>query len=225
MASSPRFTPSGPNAWSLAQSLQGWTALDRQGSVLVVLDTSGSMNERVAAAGNATRLDLAKQAIADSLPLFSDRTNIGLWTLTSGEPSRPHRGPRSGAAIAERRRRDSLQSLQKSLAGLRADGATGLYDTVIAAAAAAQNAWREGNNTIVLISDGKNEDPGSASLEQVLAKLEPLAGTERPVGSSASPSVARPAVTLRRLADAAKGEAYVAREARTSARCSWLLTD
>lgn len=108
-----------------------------------------------------------------------------------------------------------MQSLQKSLAGLRADGATGLYDTVIAAAAAAQNAWREGNNTIVLISDGKNEDPGSASLEQVLAKLEPLAGTERPVRIlSIALGGEADAVTLRRLADAAKGEAYVAREAQ-----------
>jgi len=216
VASEPRFTPSGPNAWSLAQSLQGWTALDRQGSVLVVLDTSGSMNERVAAAGNATRLDLAKQAIADSLPLFSDRTNIGLWTFSRQENRADHTvvldlGPPSRNVGGE----TAVQSLRKSLDGLRADGATGLYDTVIAAAAAAQNAWREGNNTIVLISDGKNEDPGSASLEQVLAKLEPLAGTERPVRIlSIALGGEADAVTLRRLADAANGEAYVAREAQ-----------
>ena len=199
-------------------------ALDRQGSVLVVLDTSGSMNERVAAAGNATRLDLAKQAIADSLPLFSDRTNIGLWTFSRQENRADHTvvldlGPPSRNVG----RRDSVQSLQKSLAGLRADGATGLYDTVIAAAAAAQNAWREGNNTIVLISDGKNEDPGSASLEQVLAKLEPSRAPSGPCGSSASPSVARPmrsrcagSPTLPRV----RPTSLV--RLRTSARCSWL---
>ena len=106
-----------------------------------------------------------------------------------------------------------MQSLQKSLAGLRADGATGLYDTVIAAAAAAQNAWREGNNTIVLISDGKNEDPGAPRS----SRCWPSRATRRhragrilsiALGGEAD------AVTLRRLADAAKGEAYVAREAQ-----------
>lgn len=216
VATEPRYTPAAPAVTSLAQSLQGWTALDRQGSVLVVLDTSGSMNERVAAAGNATRLDLAKQAIADSLPLFSDRTNIGLWTFSRQQSRTDHTvlldlGPPSRSVGGK----TAVQSLRDSLGALRADGATGLYDTVIAAAARAQQAWREGNNTIVLISDGKNEDPGSASLEQVLAKLAPLAGSERPVrlltialGDEAD------AATLRRLADAAKGEAYVAREAQ-----------
>lgn len=107
-----------------------------------------------------------------------------------------------------------MQSLQTSVARLTADGATGLYDTVISAAAVAQRSWREGNNTIVLISDGKNEDPGSASLEQVLAKLKPLAGTERPV-RILSIALGEDADTaaLRRLADATGGEAYVARAA------------
>ncbi|MDV3222860.1 substrate-binding domain-containing protein [Intrasporangium sp.] len=216
VASEPRFTPSRPNSWSLAQSLQGWTALDRQGSVLVLLDTSGSMNERVAAAGDATRLDLAKEAIADSLPLFSDRTNIGLWTFSRHENRTDYTvvldlGPpsRSVGGVT------AVQSLQKSLSGLRADGATGLHDTVIAAAGAAQKAWREGNNTIILISDGKNEDPGSATLEQVLAKIEPLASPERPVRIlSIALGGEADAATLRRFADAAKGEAYVAREAQ-----------
>lgn len=215
VATEPRYTPAGPSSFTLARSLQGWTALDRQGSVLVVLDTSGSMNEPVAAAGNATRLDLAKKAILESLPLFSDRTNVGLWTfsrfnnradytviLDLGPPSRTVGG---GTA---------MQSLQTSVARLTAEGATGLYDTVISAAAVAQRSWREGNNTIVLISDGKNEDPGSASLEQVLAKLKPLAGTERPV-RILSIALGEDADTaaLRRLADATGGESYVAREA------------
>ncbi|HEU5143763.1 MAG TPA: VWA domain-containing protein [Dermatophilaceae bacterium] len=215
VASEPRYTPAGPSDWTLARSLQGWTALDRQGSVLVVLDTSGSMNERVAAAGNATRLDLAKQAISESLPLFSDRTNVGLWTFSRyadradytvilglSPPSRLIGGV------------SARQALRTSVAGLRASGATGLHDTVIAAAAVAQRAWREGDNTIVLISDGKNEDPGSASLEQVLAKLKALAGTERPVRIlSIALGDEADAATLRRFADATGGEAYLARGA------------
>jgi Ca-activated chloride channel family protein len=216
IATEPRYSPAGPSAWTLARSLQGWTALDRQGSVLVVLDTSGSMNEKVAAAGNATRLDLAKEAIAGALPLFSDRTNIGLWTFSRYAARSDHTvvldlGPpsRSVGGVS------AVQSLEKSVAGLTADGATGLHDTVIAAAAEAQRRWREGNNTIILISDGKNEDPGSASLEQVLSKVKPLADQQRPVriltialGEQADTA------TLRRIAQATGGEAYVAREAQ-----------
>jgi Ca-activated chloride channel family protein len=215
VASEPRYTPAGPSSWKLARSLQGWTAVDRQGSVMVVLDTSGSMNERVVAAGNATRLDLAKQAISASLPLFSDRTNVGLWTFSRNDNRADYTrvldlGPPSRTIG----RTPAMQVLQSSVAGLRADGATGLYDTVIAAADAAQAGWRPGDNTIILISDGKNEDPGSATLEQVLTKLKPLAGGDRPVrilsialGGSAD------AATLREFADVTGGEAYVARQA------------
>lgn len=212
VASEPRYTPSGPSSFTLARSLQGWTALDRQGSVLVVLDTSGSMNEPVEAAGNATRLDLAKKAILESVPLFSDRTNVGMWTFSRFNNRADYTvilelGPPSRAVGGV----TAMQSLEKSVAGLTAEGATGLYDTVISAAAVAQRSWREGNNTIVLISDGKNEDPGSASLEQVLAKLKPLAGAERPVRIlSIALGEQADTAALRRIADATGGEAYVA---------------
>ncbi|GAA2167466.1 substrate-binding domain-containing protein [Humibacillus xanthopallidus] len=215
VASEPRYTPAGPSSWKLARALQGWTAVDRQGSVMVVLDTSGSMNERVAAAGNATRLDLAKQAISASLPLFSDRTNVGLWTFSRNDNRADYTsvldlGPPSRTIGAT----PAMQVLQKSVAGLRADGATGLYDTVIAAADTAQRSWRPGDNTIILISDGKNEDPGSATLEQVLGRLRPLAGGDRPVRIlSIALGGAADAATLRTFADVTRGEAYVARQA------------
>ena len=215
VASEPRYTPAGPSSWKLARSLQGWTAVDRQGSVMVLLDTSGSMNEKVAAAGNATRLDLAKQAISASLPLFSDRTNVGLWTFSRNDNRADYSsvldlGPPSRTIAGT----PAMQALQKSVAGLRADGATGLYDTVIAAAGAAQRGWREGDNTIILISDGKNEDPGSATLEQVVTKLRPLAGGARPVRIlSIALGGAADAATLRKFADVTGGEAYVARQA------------
>lgn len=215
IASEPRYSPARPSEWALARSLQGWTALDRQGSVLVLLDTSGSMNERVPAAGNVTRLDLAKQAISESLPLFSDRTSVGLWTFSRYDNRADHTvvlglGPLSRTVGGT----TAMQSLQKSVTALSADGATGLYDTVIAAASAAQSGWREGDNTIILISDGKNEDPGSASLEQVLAKLKPLAGPERPVRIlSIALGGEADAATLRKFADVTGGEAYLARKA------------
>jgi Ca-activated chloride channel family protein len=199
----------------VARVLQSWTALDRQGSLLVVVDISGSMNVKVPAAGNKTRLDLAKAAILDSVPLFSDRTSVGLWTfsrnpsggkdytavLPPGSLSRPINGV------------SARQVLQKAVGRLQAKGDTGLYDTVIAAAGAAKASWRVGNNTIVLVSDGKNEDPGSASLAHVLSALKAQADPRRPV-RIISIALGEQADTkaLRTISQATAGEAYAARQ-------------
>ena len=77
----PRYTPAQPSQDVLARTLQNWTALDRRGSLLVVLDTSGSMKEEVGTTGK-TRLTVAKEAVLASLPFFSDRASVGLWTFS-----------------------------------------------------------------------------------------------------------------------------------------------
>ncbi|EWT02408.1 hypothetical protein N865_06310 [Intrasporangium oryzae NRRL B-24470] len=214
LADEPHYTPPTPEADRVATVLQAWSALDRQGSVFVVLDISGSMNEKVPSAGNATRLDLAKQAITSSLPLFSDRTSVALWTFSRKDQGTDYTsvsdfGPLSRAVGGTTAR----QALQQSVNGLTADGATGLYDTVIAAADAARTHWRPGNNTIILISDGKNEDEGSASLDAVLAKVKPLADPQRPVRIlSIALGDQADAASLGKISAATSGELYVARD-------------
>ncbi len=216
IASEPQYVPAAPAVSTVAQTMQRWSALDRPGSVLVVLDVSGSMRERVPAADNATRLDLAKASITASLPLFSDRTAVGLWTFSRHEGRTDHTvvldpGPlsRTVGGVSARDR------LQQAVARLQADGATGLYDTVIAAARTAQSHWRQGSNTIVLISDGRNEDPGSATLAQVRQQVAALKDPRRPVrilsialGSKADTNA------LRQISQATGGQAYVARDAK-----------
>lgn len=214
IASEPAYTPAAPTTTTIAQALQRWTALDRDGSVLVVLDTSGSMNEKVAAAGGMTRLELAKRAITESLPLFSDRTSVGLWTFARRDNGIDYTrvldlGPLSRTVSG----RPAREALQSSVASVRADGATGLYDTVIAAGKAAGDAWRPGDNSIILISDGRNEDPGSATLDQAVARLKPLANPDRPVRIlSIALGAQADAAALQRISAATGGEAYIARQ-------------
>ena len=58
----------------------------------------------------------------------------------------------------------------------------GLYDTTLAAYRAATGSYAEGKfNALVVLTDGVNEDPGSISRADLLARLERLADPQRPV--------------------------------------------
>lgn len=207
----PRYTPAQPSQDVLARTLQNWTALDRRGSVLVVLDTSGSMKEEVGSSGRS-RLDVSRQAVLDSLPFFADEASVGLWTFSRAPSGTDWRQVvplgRLDRRVGSRTARDTIAT---SVPRITASGDTALYETTLAAVDAVRTAWQPGSNTVVLISDGKNEDPGSPTLEQTLARLVDAADPARPVevvtialGSSAD------AQALRNIAATTRGTAHTA---------------
>ena len=209
--SEPRYTPAQPSQDVLARTLQNWTALDRRGSLLVVLDTSGSMREEVGTTGK-TRLTVAKEAVLASLPFFSDQASVGLWTFSRAAKGNDWKAVvplgRLDRRVGSGTARDTIASAVPRIA---ADGDTGLYDTTLAAVAAVRSTWQPGPNTVVLISDGKNEDPGSPDLRTTLDRLVDGADPARPVevvtialGSGAD------ARALRNIAATTKGKAYTA---------------
>ena len=60
--------------------------------------------------------------------------------------------------------------------------ATGLYDSILAAYRSATAAYRaDAGNSIVVITDGRNEDPGSITLAQLLAQLKAAYNPAKPV--------------------------------------------
>ncbi|GAB3598526.1 hypothetical protein GCM10027446_29090 [Angustibacter peucedani] len=149
IAAEPAYTPPAPERSTVARALQTWTALDRQGAVLVLLDVSGSMDEKVPAVGE-TRLQLAQQAISESLPLFSDRTSVGLWTF-----SRSPAGTRDWEAVVPLGRLSrtvgsstARDALRDAVERLQAKGDTGLYDSTLAAVRAVQSGWRPGTDVV-----------------------------------------------------------------------------
>jgi Ca-activated chloride channel family protein len=211
VATQPRYTPAQPSQDVLARTLQNWTALDRRGSLLVVLDTSGSMKELVGTTGQ-TRLDVAKDAVLASLPFFADEASVGLWTFSRAESGKDWvevvplgrlDRPLGGATA-----RDTIAA---AVPKITAANDTALYETTLAAVGAVRSAWQPGPNTVVVISDGKNEDPGSPSLETTLQRLVDGADPATPVevvtialGSSAD------AKALRNISAVTKGKAYTA---------------
>ncbi|HEY0640208.1 MAG TPA: substrate-binding domain-containing protein [Pseudonocardiaceae bacterium] len=210
-AARPELVPL-PRVDEAREVLRTWGAVNLDVRMLVVIDVSGSMDE---AAGNGqTRIELARDAALTALGLYPDSTDVGLWAFSVGQrppddwvelmPMGPV-GPRRqvlGAAFA------SLPA--------RTDGATGLNDTVLAAVRALRGSFDARRvNTVVLLTDGRNEDPAGIAEAELLAELRAAAAADpgrpvpvMPVGLG--PDVDFPA--LQRIAEATGGKAYLARD-------------
>ncbi len=101
-----------------------------------------------------------------SLPFFSDEASVGLWTFSRAAKGNDWKAVvplgRLDRKVGAGTARDTIAS---SVPRIVADGDTALYDTTLAAVDAVRASWQPGPNTVVLISDGKNEDPGSPDLQ------------------------------------------------------------
>jgi Mg-chelatase subunit ChlD len=99
-----------------------------------------------------------------------------------------------------------------TLAAVRAtpNGATGLYDSVLAAYQDSRRNWAPGRiNTVVVLTDGRNEDPGGIGLDELLRRLRELQDPARPltvIGIGIGPGI-DPA-ELRAIATATGGQAF-----------------
>jgi Mg-chelatase subunit ChlD len=153
--------------------------------LLAVVDVSGSMGTPVPGAGGATRLQLVQSAALRGLSLYPDRSAVGLWAFSTrlhGDDDYRQvlpvtvlgpRGDRSGGRAA----------VAAAISGIRAtDGNTGLYDTALAAVRSLRRSWQPNHtNAVVLLTDGRNEDPQGISLAQLVRTLRAEQDPSRPV--------------------------------------------
>ena len=163
--------------------------------MLAVVDVSGSMKTKV---GASTRMELAYQAGLTALGAFPPDTQLGLWQFgyrLGGRnqdwlevvPIRTVTEKVGGRAQGELLR-EGFQRIAAHPAG-----GTGLYDTIFDAykALLAQHDQTR-VNALVLLTDGKNEDPNSRSLADLLAQLRQMKDPTKPMRSSSSAWVRRP---------------------------------
>ncbi|MET8309597.1 substrate-binding domain-containing protein [Micromonospora sp. NPDC005173] len=156
-----------------------WSVATQSGRMLCVIDVSGSMKDEVPSANKRSREEVTVDAARRGLGLFDDSWSIGLWTFsTKLVGNRDYRelvgiGPLSGQRA----------QLEAALGNIKpSDGDTGLYDTMLAAYKTVQADWQPGRvNSVVLFTDGKNEDDNGISQAELLAQLKRLADPERPV--------------------------------------------
>ncbi len=160
-----------------------WRLLTKRVLTLAVIDVSGSMGARVKGT-DSTKLELATQAARNALRFYGDQDDVGLWEFSTGLTGGvDHRelvplGPAAGMFHGMTRR----QALDQAYRSLRPQNSTALYDTVLAAYTAAQRAYRPDSvNTVVVLTDGTNEDNDSISLSTLLSRLADAQNPARPV--------------------------------------------
>jgi len=172
------------DAIGIDRLLRQWVTLSVRTRMLAVIDVSGSMAE---SAGDKTRVQLATEAATASLQLMPDDAELGIWAFSIGigENGRDYRelvpvrplGASRGDTTHRKRVADGARSLPRLVGG-----GTGLYDSTLAAYRTAQAEFDPArSNSIVVLTDGENEDPGGLSLQQLLARLEQESDPASPI--------------------------------------------
>jgi Ca-activated chloride channel family protein len=198
-----------PEPAVLARVLELWGEQRRSARVMLVIDVSGSMGEAADDQGN-TKLDLAKQAAVAALSQFKAEDDVALrifsTDVSSQEPTDYLDLVPFGPIGAQR------EQIATKIRSLVPTQGTPLYTVAGASFAALRDSYDATKiNAVVLLTDGRNEDPRNRDVERLLTDLR--AGNEgqssRPVrifpiayGKDADLSV------LKRIAEATNAAAY-----------------
>lgn len=168
-----------PDAAAVAQTVGMWSTLTLPSRLLSVVDVSGSMADVVPGTGQ-TRLQLTLSAALQGLGLYSDDSEIGLWTFSTNlDGNRDYRELVPVGPLATQR-----AALAAAIARIQVKqgGATGLYDTVLAAYQRVSRNWDPArSNALLVFTDGQNEDPQGISRQTLLSELATLYNKDRPV--------------------------------------------
>ena len=174
-----------PDPREVARAQAAFEAVTLGTRMLAVIDVSGSMVLPMPGEPPRTRIELAVGAATNGVALYPDDAEVGLWVFSTGlTATTDHRelvpvGPLGLQPDGVRGR----ERMAAALGGitLAPDGDTALYDTTLAAVRSVRAGWQPGRvNSVVLFTDGRNDDGRGIGLEQLLATLQAEAG-DRPV--------------------------------------------
>lgn len=199
-----------PGTSEVEQVLARWAGVNLSGRLQVLLDVSGSMAEQVPGTGQS-RMAVTVQAAAAGLGMFKPTTKLGMWLFSTdldGDkdyqvllPVRPMAEHLAGGVL------DVVRGIETLPAGN-----TALYDTVLAAYQDSVRNWEPGRiNTVVVMTDGKDDNASTITLDRLVAELAKLQDPRRPlklIGIGIGPDVDRAELTA--IAQATGGQAFVA---------------
>jgi hypothetical protein len=144
------------------------------------------MAQTLPGSGGASRMQITRAAASSGLSLYPDDTSIGLWVFaTDLTPTTDYRrlvplGP-LGVRADGVSGRERLGLALADLSYVRGGG-TGLYDTTLAAVREVRRGWDPDRvNSVVLLTDGHNDDRHGISRSRLLRTLAKEADPRRPV--------------------------------------------
>ncbi|MGW1057755.1 substrate-binding domain-containing protein [Micromonospora rubida] len=159
--------------------LNAWGGVHISARMLAVLDISGSMAAQLPGS-TETRLSAMIKAAQGGAELLLGTTELGIWEFSTDlDGERDYRevipvgpvGPRRAEIV------DALDRVR-----VKPNGATGLYDTTLAAYRDATRNWTVGRiNMVLVLTDGKDDNASGISRAKLLDELAGLRDKRRPV--------------------------------------------
>ncbi|MEV6299722.1 VWA domain-containing protein [Actinoplanes sp. NPDC051861] len=171
---------SGVDGKTLSRAVGSWVATTQPGRVLAVFDVSGSMTAKVPTAGGKSRAEVTQAAARFGLGLFNNQWSVGVWKFaTKLDGNKPYREVESIKPLTTGR-----EELAASIDDLDPvpGGATGLYDTILAAYNEVKGGWQQGrSNSVILFTDGINANDDGITQEQLLNSLKKAQDPTKPI--------------------------------------------
>ncbi|GAA4232527.1 hypothetical protein GCM10022254_32640 [Actinomadura meridiana] len=179
----PRRLPA-PKGADVSRTMQAWSKLTLGLRMLTLIDVSGSMAEQVGP--NVNRLQAIAQVSQGGLSMMSNDTELGQWLFsTNMNGDEPYKevvpmGPLGERVGSNTRRQLVLSTLNQMRP--KPNGDTGLYRTMLAAYRMMNDTYKpEFGNSILLLTDGKNDDPGGPTLQATLKQLKEAQDPNKPI--------------------------------------------
>ncbi|AVT29903.1 hypothetical protein C6361_10815 [Plantactinospora sp. BC1] len=159
--------------------INAWGGVHISARMLAVLDISGSMAARLPGSAE-TRISATIKAAQDGAELLLGTTELGVWEFSTNlDGERDYREVIPVGPVGPRR-----AEIAKALDRVRVkpNGATGLYDTTLAAYRDATRNWTAGRiNMVLVLTDGKDDNASGISRAKLLDELARLRDKRRPL--------------------------------------------
>lgn len=169
-----------PDAARIDTVLATWSAITSPGRMLAVVDVSDSMGQPVPSAGGVSREQVTVEAARRAMALFDDNWAAGLWVFSAQlDGLTDYRQLVPIGPLGDQR-----PQLLDALGGIAPvpGGKRGLYDTTLAAYRAVQQGWDPSRvNSVVIMTDGRSDDPQGLSLDQLTSELKKAMDPARPI--------------------------------------------
>ncbi|WP_328467874.1 substrate-binding and VWA domain-containing protein [Actinoplanes sp. NBC_00393] len=168
-----------PAVAAVEDLLNTWGGVHISARMLAVFDISGSMAEAVPGSGD-TRMSATIKAAQDGSNLLLGTTELGVWEFSTDlDGKRDYREVFPVRPIGPRR-----EEMLKRVGQMKVEwnGATGLYDTTLAAYRDATRNWTPGKiNMVLILTDGRDDNPDGISRSRLLRELGELVDRKRPL--------------------------------------------